>query len=73
MLSQLLQRIGYDDLKVTEIFQLDNPRFLDDLSPIFGLVFLLKSKPKPSTKESLKTYDKDLFFANKVIRNAVAV
>ena len=68
VLTQYVQRIGYEQLGLQEVFSLES---VHQTAPL-GLLFQLEHKVKPNSRESLEVYDKDLFFSKRVIKNAGA-
>ena len=70
--TELIREIGVKNVAVEEIYSFDDVELLENLKPIYGLVFLFKWAKDPDKRESLKYYDNELFFANQVITNACA-
>jgi len=70
--TELIHEIGVKGVAVEEIYSFDDADLLENLKPIYGLIFLFKWTKDPDKRECLKYYDEDLFFANQVITNACA-
>lgn len=70
--TELIRNIGVKKVVVEEVYTLEDEDLLENLKPIYGLIFLFKWKKDPEKRECLEYYDEDLFFANQVIQNACA-
>ncbi len=70
--TELIRGIGVKGLAVEEIYSFDDVDLLENLKPIYGLIFLFKWTKGTEKRECLQFYDDDLFFANQVITNACA-
>lgn len=70
--TELIRGIGVKGVQVEEVYSLEDQHLIDNIKPIYGLVFLFKWTDKLEKRECLLNYDADLFFANQVIQNACA-
>lgn len=70
--TELINNIGVQGVQVEEIYDLNDEPLIENMQPIYGLIFLFRWTSKGEKRECLKIYDQDLFFANQVIQNACA-
>jgi len=70
--TELIREIGVKGVAVEEIYSFDDVDLLENLKPIYGLIFLFKWTKDTEKRECLQYYDNELFFANQVITNACA-
>ncbi len=69
--TELIRNIGVKGAQVEEIYSLQDSSLIDNLKPIYGLIFLFKwTKQEP--RQCQVYYDPQLFFCNQVIQNACA-
>ncbi|KAG0756748.1 hypothetical protein G6F24_010946 [Rhizopus arrhizus] len=72
--TELISNMGCQGVQVEEIWSLDEGT-MEDLKPIYGLIFLFKWQNNKAHKEELPQIDTNadhVFFANQVITNACA-
>ncbi|KAL4439579.1 hypothetical protein ABPG74_003981 [Tetrahymena malaccensis] len=70
--TELIRGIGVKGVQVEEVYSLEDQQLIQQIQPIYGLVFLFKWTDKLEKRECLLNYDQELFFANQVIQNACA-
>ena len=70
--TSLIKGIGVKGVVVEELYTLEDASLLEELKPIYGLIFLFKYGDIKEKREYLEYYDQELFFANQVITNACA-
>lgn len=72
--TELIKGFGVEDAQVEELFSLDDS-LLDDLKPVYGLIFLFKWLPGDHNNQGSLVMDSrrtEIFFAKQVITNACA-
>jgi ubiquitin carboxyl-terminal hydrolase L5 len=69
--SELIRSIGVKGVELGELMTLE-PEELEQLDPIYGLIFLFKWTQEAEPRETLDEYDPELFYASQVITNACA-
>lgn len=70
--TELVEKIGCPTVALEEVYTLDDAVTLENLQPIYGLIFLFKWQKNPQPRECLQVYDNELIFFNQVINNACA-
>jgi len=61
--TELIRKIGVKGVQVEELVTLEDEE-LNQVKPIYGLIFLFKWQKEPEKRETLSDYDQNLFFAN---------
>jgi len=73
--TELIQKIGVEGVQVEELYEMDQ-KSLDELKPVYGLIFLFKWDKKLETKDARLVLDQGdapgVFFAKQEIPNACA-
>lgn len=69
--EQLLKKIGVHGVSVEEVYSLDEES-LQDLKPIYGLIFLFRWKEEQDENQPELVCPTDIWFANQVFDNACA-
>ncbi|KKY17374.1 putative ubiquitin carboxyl-terminal hydrolase [Phaeomoniella chlamydospora] len=76
--TSLIETLGVKNVQFEELYELDDPAALQNLSPVYGLVFLFKwiggssktDNPQDGSYDRTAIDEENLFFAHQTIQNA---